>query len=187
MKIADYLVGRRLRLHPVKTRILSTKVEQIFLGFVLSPNGERRLPEENVRRFRNRLRGLTDRSRMKSISLSERDARIASWIAHAEHADTWRLRHAIFRDGPYDPANNIPRSLDGPLSPCSARRFVEQQTTEPPIGKSEQEQQRQPQLQQRFSFREYAFRQNSDDQDRLGRALRSRAVHDEHGRGSERP
>lgn len=171
MKIADYLVGRRLRLHPVKTRILSTKVEQIFLGFVLSPNGERRLPEENVRRFRNRLRGLTDRSRMKSISLSERDARIASWIAHAEHADTWRLRHAIFRDGPYDPANNIPRSLDGPLSPCSARRFVEQQTTEPPIGKSEQEQQRQPQLQQRFSFREYAFRQNSDDQDRLGRAL----------------
>ena len=26
-----------------------------------------------------------------------------SWIAHAEHADTWRLRHAIFRDGWFDP------------------------------------------------------------------------------------
>ena len=28
-----------------------------------------------------------------------------AWIAHAEHADTRRLRHAIFRGGRFDPAN----------------------------------------------------------------------------------
>ena len=28
-----------------------------------------------------------------------RAARLGAWIAHAEHADTWRLRHAIFECG----------------------------------------------------------------------------------------
>ncbi|MCI0598538.1 MAG: hypothetical protein L0Y60_03295 [Beijerinckiaceae bacterium] len=31
------------------------------------------------------------------------DARIGAWIAHAQHADTWRLRHAIFEGGWYQP------------------------------------------------------------------------------------
>jgi hypothetical protein len=60
MRIADYLARRRLSLHPRKTGMLPTAAPSIFLGFVLLPGG-RRLPEENVRRFRNRLRGLRDR------------------------------------------------------------------------------------------------------------------------------
>ena len=39
----------------------ATSEPATFLGFVLLPGGRRRLPEENVRRFRNRLRGLRDR------------------------------------------------------------------------------------------------------------------------------
>jgi formylglycine-generating enzyme required for sulfatase activity len=58
-----------------------------------------------VRRFRNRLRGLRDRWRAGTIDLDDVDARVGAWVAHAEHADTWRLRHAIFRDGRFDPAD----------------------------------------------------------------------------------
>jgi RNA-directed DNA polymerase len=90
-RIAVYLAGRRLSLHPRKT----------------SPRG-RRLSEENVRRFRNRWRGLRDRIGVGSIGEGEAARRIRSWIAHAEHADTWRLRHALFRGGPFDPARDAP-------------------------------------------------------------------------------
>ena len=30
-------------------------------------------------------------------------ARVCAWIAHADHANTWRLRHTIFRGGWFDP------------------------------------------------------------------------------------
>ncbi len=60
-RIACFLEGRRL--HPRKTRIARTEEPAEFLGFVLLPGGRRRLLEGNVRRFRNRLRGLRDRWR----------------------------------------------------------------------------------------------------------------------------
>ncbi len=56
-RIAHYLEGRRLRLHPDKTFVTRTAEPATFLGFVLLPGGRRRLPDDNVRRFRNRLRG----------------------------------------------------------------------------------------------------------------------------------
>ncbi len=36
--------------------------------------------------------------------------RVGSWVAHAGHADTWRLRHAIFRGRWFTP----PREPDRP-------------------------------------------------------------------------
>ncbi len=103
-RIADYLIGRRLRFHPRKTAIMPTAEPAPFLGFVLSPQGYRRLPEDNVRRFRNRLRGLRDRWRQGTVTEEEVWQRVRSWIAHAEHANTWRLRRSIFRAGWFDPA-----------------------------------------------------------------------------------
>ncbi|MBU0500730.1 MAG: RNA-dependent DNA polymerase [Gammaproteobacteria bacterium] len=102
-RIETYLVGRRLKLHPVKSFIASTTEPATFLGFVLCGDGRRRLPEEAVRRFRNRLRGLRDRWRAGTVAASEVQQRLFSWIAHAEHADTRRLRHALFRGGWFDP------------------------------------------------------------------------------------
>ena len=52
----------------------------------------------------NRLRGLRDQWRAGTIDGSDAAARIEAWIAHTSHADTWRLRHAIFRDGWFDPS-----------------------------------------------------------------------------------
>jgi len=109
VRIENYLVGRRLKLHPRKTVILPTSEPATFLGFELRPGlrrhadkggrGQRRLPEDNVARFRNRLRGLRDQWRAGTVSRADVEARISSWIAHADHADTFRLRQALFEAG----------------------------------------------------------------------------------------
>jgi hypothetical protein len=109
MKIARFLEGRRMVMHPVKTRILACNEPAEFLGFVLYGNEHRRLPEGNVRRFRNRLRGLRAQWKAGTIEHDEIKQRVQSWIAHAEHANTWRLRHALFRDGWFDPSREPDR------------------------------------------------------------------------------
>ena len=113
-RIETFLEGRRLRLHPRKTEIVSTREPAQFLGFVLLPDGRRRLPEDNVRRFRNRLRGLRDRWRHGTVTKDDVERRVRSWIAHAEHADTWRLRQSIFHGGWFDPS----REPDPPPGAC---------------------------------------------------------------------
>ncbi len=108
-RIARFLEGRRLRLHPRKTAVLETRAPAEFLGYVLLPGGRRRLPERNVRRFRNRLRGLRDRWRRGRVEEEEIQQRLHAWIAHASHAHTWRLRQAIFRAGWFAPARGPDR------------------------------------------------------------------------------
>lgn len=116
-RIARFLEGRRLRLHPVKTRIVETRDPAAFLGFVLQPGGGRRLPEENVRRFRNRLRSLRAQWASGRIEREEILRCVGAWITHAEHADTWRLRQAIFRGGWFDPSREPDRP---PVVGCCA-------------------------------------------------------------------
>ena len=108
-RIARFLEGRRLRLHPDKTWVAETHEPATFLGLVLLPGGWRRLPEDNVRRFRNRLRGLRDRWRQGTVTHQQVEQRIGAWIAHAEHAHTWRLRQSIFRDGWFAPVRGPDR------------------------------------------------------------------------------
>ena len=100
-----------------------------YWGFDLAP-GRRRLPEENVRRFRKRLRGLRDRWRCRTVMRDEVTRRVESWIAHARHADTWRLRSAIFAGGWFEPAAEPDQP---PVRPRRAWRVLEQQSTESPL------------------------------------------------------
>jgi len=113
-RIAEFLQGRRLKFHPKKTFSCSTGEPARFLGYVLLSNGNRRMPEANVRRFRNQLRGIRDRCRLGDIRCREARQKVYAWTAHAEHADTWRLRQAIFRDGMFDPF----REPDWPPAAC---------------------------------------------------------------------
>ena len=151
-QVGRYLTGRRLRLHPRKTFVTETRGAATFLGFVLLPGRRRWLPEDNVRRFRNRLRGLRDRWRAGTVAGSEVQCRVTSWIAHAEHADTWRLRQSIFRAG----GSIRPGGLAAPLIPGVARRFLEQQTDEPPVRQPQQELAREPEQQQRVPYSQHA-------------------------------
>ena len=114
-RIDAYLARRRLSLHPRKTYIAPTAEPTAFLGYVLLPDGRRRLPEDNVRRFRNRLRSMRDRVRSGTMTAEEARPRIASWVAHARHANTRRLRRALLRGGPLDPAAQL--LSDHPAAP----------------------------------------------------------------------
>jgi RNA-directed DNA polymerase len=98
-RIGRFLEGRRLRLHPRKTFVAPTAEPAEFLGFVLMGPGWRRLPEDNVRRFHERLRGFRDSQRAGVTTTKEATHPIRAWVAHAEHANTWRLRTTIFMGG----------------------------------------------------------------------------------------
>ena len=113
-RVAAFLARRRLSLHPEKTWVAPAAEPAAWLGYVLLPGGLRRLPEANVRRFRNRLRGLRDRWRAGSVTSTEVEQRVGAWVAHAAHADTWRLRRAIFRGGWFAPRGHRPRGPDRP-------------------------------------------------------------------------
>jgi hypothetical protein len=81
--IAGFLTKRRLELHPDKTFITATSEPATFLGYVLLPGGRRRLPEDGIARFRNRLRGIKDRIRAGMLGEADARARIQAWEAHA--------------------------------------------------------------------------------------------------------
>lgn len=113
-RIDRYLEGRRLKLHPRKTVIQPTSEPTAFLGYELAPFGgtrrrrpfglgRRSLPADNVGRFRGRLRRLRDRWRAGAVSQDDVLPSVRAWIAHAEQADTWRLRQALFRGGWFAP------------------------------------------------------------------------------------
>lgn len=93
--IASHLAGRRLRLHPVKTQVQRTAVGSHFVGFRVLPD-RLRVRSENLRRARRRLREYRAAFSRGELTPAELTARVRSWIAHLQHADTWRLREHIF-------------------------------------------------------------------------------------------
>ena len=167
-RIERFLEGCRLRLHPRKTEIVSTREPARFLGFVLLPGGRRRLPEDNVRRFRNRLRGLRDRWRHGTVTGDDVERRVRSWIAHAEHADSWRLRQTIFRGGWFDPS----REPDPPPGACLRGGSWNNNPRKPALREPQQEHHREPEQQQRVPCGPHARRPEPE-------ASRRRRVRDE--------
>ena len=54
-----------------------------------------------------------DRWRAGRVAREEVERRVGAWVAHAGHAHTWRLRHALFRDGCFDPSREPGRPPAG--------------------------------------------------------------------------
>ena len=105
--------------------------------------------------------------------------RIQAWIAHASHADTWRLRRAIFEGGSFRPR---PGGLNGPLPPCSAAAGSwNNKPRNLRLGQPQQEQDRQPEQQQRVPDCQHAsLPEPTGSRFRPGaREEAFRAVHDE--------
>jgi retron-type reverse transcriptase len=142
-QMANYLDKRRLLLHPRKTFIVETAEPAQFLGYVLHRGGIRTLPDDNVQRFRGRLQSLRARWQNGEQDETAVRQRIQSWIAHAAHADTRRLRRTLFRGGWFDPA------IEG-LPARAARRFVEQQSAHQSRRQSQQQHPCESEQQQRF-------------------------------------
>jgi retron-type reverse transcriptase len=97
-EIERFLAKRRLVLHERKTVVAPTAGGTPFLGFVLYPDGRRRLTRDGVRRFRRRLRRLARDLAAGAIDSGQVFRSIRGWIAHARHAQTYELRRQIFRE-----------------------------------------------------------------------------------------
>ncbi|MHC4924459.1 MAG: RNA-directed DNA polymerase, partial [Planctomycetota bacterium] len=93
-----FLAGLRLVFHDRKTQVRPCASGVPFLGFVLHPNGRRRLRREGVKRFRRRLRALVRDLAEGRTTQAEVSSSVRSWIAHADHAHTERLKRQILRE-----------------------------------------------------------------------------------------
>ena len=95
--IKSYLDDIRLRLHPRKQNVFPANNGVPFLGFHIFEN-HRRLNQDNIRLFKKRTRMQIQSVKSGFLTLREFRQCLVSWIGHAEHGDTWRLRTSLFRD-----------------------------------------------------------------------------------------
>jgi RNA-directed DNA polymerase len=103
--IEAYLTTLRLRIHPIKSQLFATNVGANFVGFRVISTGNTipkpiylRVRNDNLRRARDRLCFLQDAYLNAEIDLVQLTQAMHSWLAHLEHADTYRLRQRIFQE-----------------------------------------------------------------------------------------
>jgi RNA-directed DNA polymerase len=99
-QIAAFLDRLRLQLHPRKSVVFPTRLGVEFLGFRHFAN-HRRLRPTNARRFHRKLERLAAAYNAGDLPLEKVNQSVQSWVAHARHGDTWRLRQAILGSVPF--------------------------------------------------------------------------------------
>lgn len=129
--ITEYLDSLRLKLHARKCRIYRTEEGVRFLGYRMFPT-HRLLRKDNALRMRRRLKQFERLYSEGAIAFGKIDRSIQSWIGHASHADTFRLRERLF-DG-------VVFQRGGAKGPPG--RLMEQQSGERPVRLPQQEQPR---------------------------------------------
>ncbi len=92
--IRGRLAAERLLLHPRKAHLSPTATGLNLLGYLVFPN-HRCLRNDNGHRFARRLRGFARAYARGLVSLGDIKPSVQSWIGHAMHADTERLRARI--------------------------------------------------------------------------------------------
>lgn len=112
VRMEEYLENLRLRLHPNKCRVYRVDEGIRFLGYRIFPT-HRLLPKDNLLRMRRRLKALSIAFKEGQINLGGIRQSIMSWIGHAAHADTYRLRSRLLgevtfqRGGAGEPARGL--------------------------------------------------------------------------------
>jgi retron-type reverse transcriptase len=124
-EVERFLETLRLQIHQNKSVVFPCDQGIRFLGYRVFPT-HRLLVPENVQRFRRRMRWMQREFARGRIGFDAIRPRIMSWIGHARHADTYRLRTAIFRRMTFQRAATKPSSASG--------RDVQQSTGERPLG-----------------------------------------------------
>jgi retron-type reverse transcriptase len=96
--VARFLQDRlRLNLHPHKQTVSPVGNGIDFLGYRVYPT-HRRLRRTSGYRFRRKLKRMAEQYRDGRINERKVRQRVASWIGHAAHADTYGLRTALFEN-----------------------------------------------------------------------------------------
>jgi len=94
-RVTEFLQTLRLVVHPRKTLVRCVADGIPFLGWRVLPT-HRRLKRANVQDFARRFRAQQAAYVRGELSLDEWSTRTRSWVAHAEHGDTYHLREQIF-------------------------------------------------------------------------------------------
>ncbi len=90
----EYLGTLRLKLHTRKSRVYRVCDGISFLGYRVFPS-HRLLNKGNTLRMRRRLKKLSCQYKEDRITLNRVTQSVRSWIGHAVHADTYRLRERL--------------------------------------------------------------------------------------------
>jgi hypothetical protein len=129
-QISRFLERLRLRIHEDKSVVSPTRAGVRFLGYRVFPT-HRLLTQQNLRRFRRRMRWMQSSFADGRLSLDAIGPRIMSWIAHARHADSYRLRADLFSRMSFQRAAAI--------RPPASGRVLQQSTVERPLGEPQLE------------------------------------------------
>lgn len=92
--IVGMLAELRLTLHQERAQVYPVQAGIPWLGFRVYPT-YRRLLRRNVKAFARRLRAQRDAYQAGEMPLDEIQRSLQSWIAHARHGNTYRLRQAL--------------------------------------------------------------------------------------------
>jgi hypothetical protein len=95
--MGDYLATLRLTLHPRKCQVFPTRAGVDFLGYRVFPT-HRRLRVTTTKRAIRRLREKARACQRGVLSMERWRQSLASWLGHAQHADTYGLRRAVVHD-----------------------------------------------------------------------------------------
>ncbi len=93
--VTEQLLELRLLVHPKKANIFQSRKGVDVLGYQVFPD-YRRLRNDNGWRFSRRLRGFADAWHHDLMTWEDFNPSVQSWIGHAQQADTFQLRKAIF-------------------------------------------------------------------------------------------
>jgi RNA-directed DNA polymerase len=127
--IAGYLETMRLALHKRKCRVFRVGDGVSFLGYRIYPT-HRLLKKQNVLRMRRKIRKMSQQYACGQISQKDIQQCIQSWIGHAAHADTYRLRERLLGSTAFQRG----------ATKNAAWRLVEQQSEQCPVCEPQQEQ-----------------------------------------------
>lgn len=94
--IVERLEDLRLRIHESEAQVMPVGCGIPGLGFVVYPT-HRLLKGRKVQSTRRHLGERVDAYVAGRISFAELDASIKGWVNHVRYADTWGLRHQVFR------------------------------------------------------------------------------------------
>lgn len=92
--IEDYLTTLRLKIHPIKSQLFKTERGANFVGFRVFPEYIR-VRGDNLRRSRHRLHILKAAYLNGEIDSERYNKSLESWMAHLDHADSYRLQEDI--------------------------------------------------------------------------------------------
>ena len=114
-QVEDHLAGLRLALNWRRSVVYPTRTGIPFLGFRVFAT-HRRLRADNLAIARHRLRRNRDEYNAGRMTAQQFRQSLQAWIAHASHADTYRLRRAMLSDIVLSPSSGQRGSSSARLS-----------------------------------------------------------------------